>query len=111
MCSMVTVLKGGRTVTEGSVTELTKRLRGGVVYKAEFDTLGFNLVDELKRVDGVSEVTSLEDDIVAILVSKDYDLRPALARLAIQHGSLLLSCEREEASLEELFMSLMKDTK
>jgi ABC-2 type transport system ATP-binding protein len=110
MCGMVTVLKEGRTVTEGSMAELAKRLRGGVTYKAEFDSLGSDLMNELKRIDGVSEVTSLEDDIVAILMSEDYDLRPTLARLAVQHGSLLLSCEREEASLEELFMSLMKES-
>jgi hypothetical protein len=44
-------------------------------------------------------------------MSKDYDVRPSLARLAVQHGSLLLSCEREEASLEELFLSLVKEPK
>ena len=108
-CSMVTVLKEGRTVTEGSVEELAKRLHGGVIYRAEFDSLGSDLANELKRIGGVSEIKSLEDNTVVILLSKDYDLRPSLARLAIQHGSLLLSCEREEASLEELFMSLMKE--
>ena len=109
MCSRVTVLKEGRTVTEGSVDELAKRLRGGVVYKAEFDSLGPDLMIELKEIDGVSEVTSVEDDVIAILMSKDYDVRPSLARLAIQHGSLLLSCEREEASLEEALLSLVRE--
>jgi ABC-2 type transport system ATP-binding protein len=109
MCSIVTVLKEGKTVTEGSVEELAKRLHGGVIYKAEFDTLGSALMNELKKIEGVSQITSLEDETVAILVSKDYDLRPSLARLAVQHKSLLLSCEREEVSLEELFMSLVKE--
>jgi ABC-2 type transport system ATP-binding protein len=108
MCSMVTVLKEGRTVTEGSVEELAKRMRGGVIYRAEFDSLGPDLMDELKKVVGVSEITPVEEDVVAILLSEDYDVRPSLARLAVQHGSLLLSCEREEASLEELFISLMR---
>lgn len=109
MCSRVTVLKEGRTVTEGSVEELATRLHGGVIYRAEFDSLGSELLNELRRIDGVSAVTSSEDEVVSILVTKDYDLRPSLARLAVQHGSLLLSCEREEASLEELFISLMKE--
>jgi len=108
MCSVVTVLKEGRTVTEGSVEELAKRLHGGVIYRAEFDSLGSDLMNELRNIDGVSEVTSLEDEVVGILLSEDYDLRPLLARLAVRHGSLLLSCEKEEASLEELFISLMK---
>ena len=111
MCSMVTVLKEGRTVTEGSMEELGKRLRGGVVYRAEFDSLGPDLMNEVKKIDGISEVTSVEEDIIAVLMSKDYDVRPSLARLAVQHGSLLLSCEREKASLEELFLSLVKEGK
>ena len=110
-CSRVTVLKEGRTVTEGSVEELAKRLHGGVVYTAEFDSLGADLTAELKKVDGVSEVKPVKDDEVVILVSKDYDVRPLLAKLAVKHGSLLLSCEREDASLEELFISLMRDGK
>jgi len=111
MCSMVTVLKEGRTVTSGSMEELGKRLRGGVVYRAEFDSLGPDLMNEVKKIEGISEVTSVEEDIIAVLMSKDYDVRPTLARLAVQHGSLLLSCEREEASLEELFLSLVKEGK
>ena len=111
MCGKVTVVNKGRTVIEGSVEDLAKRLHGGIVYKAEFDSLAPDLMDELKTVDGVSEVTSVEEDVVAVLMSKDYDVRPLLARLAVQHGSLLLSCEREEASLEELFLSLVRDSK
>jgi ABC-2 type transport system ATP-binding protein len=111
MCGKVTVVNKGRTVIEGSVEDLARRLHGGIVYKAEFDSLAPDLMDELKTVDGVSEVTSLEEDVVAVLMSKDYDVRPLLARLAVQHGSLLLSCEREETSLEELFISLVKENR
>jgi ABC-2 type transport system ATP-binding protein len=111
MCGKVTVVNKGRTVIEGSVDELAKRLHGGIVYKAEFDSLAPDLMEDLKTVDGVSEVTSLDEDVVAVLMSKDYDVRPSLARLAVKHGSLLLSCEREETSLEELFISLVKENK
>ncbi len=111
MCGKVTVVNKGRTVIEGSVEDLAKRLHGGIVYRAEFDSLAPDLMDELKTVDGVSEVTSVEEDVVAVLISKDYDVRPLLARLAVKHGSLLLSCEREETPLEELFISLVKENK
>jgi ABC-2 type transport system ATP-binding protein len=110
MCSKVTVVNKGRTIIEGFVDELAKRLHGGLVYKAEFDSLGPDLMKELKKVDGVKEITSVEDDVIAILMSNDYDVRPSFARLAVQHGSLLLSCEREEASLEELFLSLVRES-
>ena len=111
MCGKVTVVSKGRTVIEGSLDELAKRMHGEIVYKAEFDSLAPDLMDELKTIDGVSEVTSVEENVVAVLMSKDYDVRPSLARLAVKHGSLLLSCEKEEMSLEELFISLVKENK
>jgi ABC-2 type transport system ATP-binding protein len=109
VCSSVTVVNEGRTVSEGSVEDLGRSLHGGVVYKAEFDSLGEGLVDEIKKIDGVSEVTVVQERVVRIVVSKDYDLRPRLARLATEHGSLLLSCNREEGSLEELFLSMVRE--
>ena len=110
ICSRVTIVNQGRTVIEGSVANLARRLHGGVVYKAEFDSLSPELMSRLKRIDGVSEVEVIRDSVIRVVVSKDYDLRPFLARSAAEHGSLLLSCEREEASLEELFLSLVRES-
>jgi len=109
MCGEVTVVNRGRTVSQGTVGDLAKRLRGGVVYRAEFDILGPGLMDELKGTQGVMEVRVIRDGLVRMLLSEDYDIRPRLARTATEYGSLLLTCEKEEASLEELFMSLVKE--
>lgn len=111
MCTAVTVVNKGKTVSEGRVEDLSKRLQGGVVYRAEFDLLSPGLMKELKETEGVLEIKVLHGKVVRILVSEDYDLRPELARTATDAGSLLLTCEREEASLEELFMSLVKENK
>jgi len=110
MCSKVTIVNQGRTVTEGSVADLARHLHGGMVYRAEFDSLSPELMTKLKKIDGVSEVEIMHDNVIRVVVSKDYDLRPFLARSATEYGSLLLSCEREEASLEELFLSLVKES-
>ena len=109
MCSAVTVVKEGRTVTEGSLEDLVRHLRGGLSWRAEFDRLGQGLMDKLELVDGVSGVAVAQGNTVRILTTKDYDIRPRLAKLATEHGSLLLSCNREEASLEELFLSLVRE--
>lgn len=110
MCSSVTVVNRGKTVAEGSVRELTRGLHGGSSYKAEFSSLNPELLGAFKKIDGVEKVSTVEGSIVRVSLSKNYDVRPNLARTAIEHGSLLLSCEREEGSLEELFMSLVKDS-
>jgi len=109
-CSKVTIVNQGRTVTEGSVDDLARRLHGGVVYRAEFDSLSPELMSKLKKIGGVSEVEVLHDNVVRVVVSKEYDLRPFLARSATEYGSLLLSCEREETSLEELFLTLVRES-
>jgi ABC-2 type transport system ATP-binding protein len=110
ICSKVTVVNKGRTVAEGFVGDLTRKLHGGVSYKAEFNSLSQELLKVLKQMVGVLEITTLKEGTIRILISKDYDIRPDLARLAVEHGSLLLSCEREEVSLEELFISLVKES-
>ena len=110
VCSSVTVVNRGKTVAEGSVRELTRGLHGGSSYKAEFSSLNPELLGAFKKIDGVEKVSTVEGSIVRVSLSKNYDVRPNLARTAIEHGSLLLSCEREEGSLEELFMSLVKDS-
>ena len=108
ICGAVTIVNKGRTVSEGRVADLAKRLQGGVVYKAEFDILGPSLKEGISQMDDVLETRVLHDNVIRILVSEEYDIRPDLARTATEYGSLLLTCEREEASLEELFMSLVK---
>ena len=67
-----------------------------MIYKAEFDSLSPELMGKLKKIDRVSVVEVLHDNVVRVVVSKDYDLRPFLARSATEYSSLLLSCEREE---------------
>lgn len=110
ICSAVTVVNKGRTVAEGSVKELIRDLHGGSSYKAEFSSWSPDLLSAFKKINGIEEVLTVEGNIVRILLSKDYDIRPILAITAIDHGSLLLSCEREEISLEELFISLVKNS-
>lgn len=109
-CCIVTVVNEGKTVAEGSVEDLTRRLHGGITYKVEFSSLNQDLLNSLMKTDGVSEIVKIKDRVIRIRVSKDYDIRPNLAKSAVEYGSLLLSCEKEETSLEELFVGLVKET-
>ena len=108
-CSAVTVVNHGKTVAEGPVEELTKRLQGGFRFVAEFSSLSEPLLQAISRIPGVVEVRRVPDKPRSVLVkvNEDIDVREQLARAGVECGSLMLSCEKEGASLEALFLSLV----
>jgi ABC-2 type transport system ATP-binding protein len=107
MCDTVTILKDGSTVAEGSVQQLIREWHGGLIYEAEFSSLNSELLVSLDQMEDV-KISSVNENIIRFVVLKDYDIRPILAKAAVEHGVLLLSCEKEDVSLEEFFVSLVK---
>lgn len=108
MCDTVTIVNNGITVAEGSLRELIKDWNHGLVFTAEFTSLNQEFVLSLKRMEGISEVTTTKENTIRLVAMKDCDIRPILAKTAVEQGVFLLSCEEETSSLEELFISLVK---
>ena len=108
-CGTVTVVNKGRTVAEGSVEELMKKVQGGFRFVAEFSSLSEGLLQAIPRINGVAEVSRIERKPTSVLVKldQDIDIREQLAKAAIDNGSLMLSCEKEGASLEVLFLQIV----
>jgi hypothetical protein len=73
-------LNKGRTIAEGSVLEPTRDLHGGSSYKAVFSSFSPELLSAYKQIGGLEEVSTVEGNIVRMLLSKDYDTRPTVAR-------------------------------
>lgn len=109
-CGTVTVVNKGRTVAEGSVEELMKKVQGGFRFVAEFSSLSEGLLQAIPRINGVAEVSRIERKPTSVLVKldQDIDVREQLAKAAIDNGSLMLSCEKEGASLEALFLQIVR---
>lgn len=108
-CSTVTVVNRGKTVAEGEVEELTKRRRGNFHFVAEYRSITDGLLQAISKVPGVTGVMADPDrpGSVTVTIKDDVDIREQLAKAGVDNGSLMLSCEREETSLEALFLSLV----
>ena len=109
LCSSVTIIDRGVAVGEGPVDRLIEQVSGGVIYRVEFRGLSGGLLGAIQEVPGVREVTSVPgaSSVIRIRAAGDVDPREDLARLAVQHQALLLSCDREPVSLEDLFLALV----
>ena len=109
LCSGVTIIDSGVTVAEGPIDSLIEQISGGAIYRVEFKGGSDRLVAAVMEVPGVRSVVSVPgpNPTIQIRVAGNVDPREDLARLALQHEALLLSCERQTVSLEDLFLSFV----
>lgn len=110
--SRLTLIEKGQNLLEGSVADLVQHAQGGVVYRAELNRLPKELERDARVLEGVTAVRTAEGPerpTMELVLKKDYDVREPLARLAMKHGAVMLSCQREESSLETLFLNVVKE--
>lgn len=108
----VTVIDEGRKLIEGPVVDLLRHVQGGVVYRAELNLLPGNLEQEARALEDVTTVRVVEGSnkpAIELVLTKDWDVRESLARLAMKYGAVMLSCQRVEVPLETVFLDLVKD--
>ena len=110
LCSSLTIIDRGRTLVEGPTPELLRKIAGGDMYRAEFRRLSDTLATSITALPGVSEVARVEGvpGGLRLRVTNGADPREPLAQLAVAHGGLLLSCERELVSVEDLFLAFVE---
>ncbi len=110
LCTSVTIIDDGAARAEGSVNDLVDLISQGTVYRAEIKGLDDALARKVSAIPGVLSVTPAlgTAPVLRVRVSGGTDPREDLARLAVQQGGLLISCEREMVSVEDLFMAFVQ---
>ncbi len=109
ICQNISIINRGKSVAEGTFRELSGKRSGSTTYIAEFSQLDDGLLSDVEKMENVTECIVAEGDAksVKITVSGVTDIREKIARAAIEHDSVLLSCNARETSLEELFLSMV----
>jgi len=106
LCDRAIVINKGSIVADERIKDLMSRNAGVGTFIADFETpIDMN---ELKGIEGVSEVTLLSPTSFKILSSSGSDLRPAIFRFAADRNLSLLGLRQEENSLEAVFRDLTK---
>jgi len=111
ICQKVTIIHRGKTLKEGPVKDIMREFNNGQRYIAEFNNLPPPLLSEIKRIEGIDEVSAIEKrmNVIKFRVSSDDDIREIIAKIALKNGAVMVSCTSDEQSLEDLFLKLVGD--
>ncbi len=108
VCTRVGILAKGKLVAQGSVDKLGREALGGGAYRIEVQLAQEEpkLVELLKKVPGV---TSVQVSGRSLSINCARDLRPQIAKVVVDSGSLLEEMKIEKYGLEEIYMKYFKE--
>ena len=108
VCTRVGILAKGKLVAQGSVDKLGREALGGGAYRIEVQLAQEEpkLVELLEKVPGV---TSVQATGRSLSINCARDLRPQIAKVVVDSGSLLEEMRIEKYGLEEIYMKYFKE--
>ncbi len=104
VCGRVIIIHNGKIIADAPTPELHIMNQAKKIISVEFD--GEIPGEELKKIEGVKEVTKEKEKTYKIFVAGETDLRPKIFNFAVEKKRVILSIKLEEQSLEEIFRTL-----
>ncbi len=104
VCDRAVIIHQGRIVADDPVEVLQQKTAGGVVFRVEFDK-EVNEAD-LKSIPGVAEVREVGNRSWKLSSSGGADIREKVFQFAVDSGLSVLTLQREEQKLEDVFREL-----
>lgn len=106
ICSRSIIIDKGCIIADDKTSNLSARSAGSQVLKVEFNkSVSTSL---LKAIKGVKSVTKVSDNIYSI-ETDDSDLREDVFQFAVKNKVAVLSLQKVEQGLEEVFQQLTKN--
>jgi len=106
MCDKVIIINKGKIVADDKVETLGHYKKGSSAVVVEFDKKPN--VNELKRIKGVERVEELNDNKYRLVTKGADDIRAEVFRYAVEKELAVLTLNKEEASVEDIFRELTK---
>jgi len=103
ICDRVGIVSEGHLVAEGSVDQLGREMAGEsrAVLEVQVEDLKPELLDSIRRIEGVREVSSSAD---ILSVKCDRDLRREISKVIVDSGTLPLQIRSRDYTLEEIYI-------
>lgn len=106
ICDRVVIINKGRIVADGKPEELSKSQKRGFTIAVEFDKpLDIEL---LKEIPGVYQVKKQKDLAFELRYEGEHDIRTDIFKLAVEKEVTVLTINRKELKLEEVFQNLTR---
>lgn len=106
ICDRVVIIKDGKIVADEKTSEIQSKVAETQVVKVEFSVEVKKA--ELQRIKGVTQVKQVSDTIWLLESNQKQDIRPLIAQYAQNNNWLVLTLQKEEEKLEDVFKKLTK---
>lgn len=109
LCDRILIINKGKIVAEDTPENLQARLTGSEQAQARVRGEAGELVEKIRLLKGIQGVQSKGEGVFEFQFAPGQDLRPEVARLAVQSKYDLLEMRSVSLSLEEIFLQLTRD--
>ena len=107
ICDRAIIIHKGQIVADDSTNNLTSKARNKNRITVEFS--GKILKEDLEQIAGISAIEQKKQNTWVIETESDRDIREDLFKLAVNKESGILSMNKEELRLEEVFQILTQN--
>lgn len=104
LCHRLAIIDHGKVIALGTPKELKQSIPGGYLIRLQFEQSAGELIEELKRIPGVTEARGKGDHSVDLYADRGGPLIPQIVNLAAQRQVTIRDVHMEEPSLELLFL-------
>lgn len=108
ICNRMVILHKGSVVADETPENL-KKVGKGSGQIVEVEVIGKQIAAVLKQIPGVTKVTKQKKDYYIVEASGKRDIRKAIFKAAATHDWTILTLNRHEQQLEEVFSQLTSD--
>ncbi len=104
ICDRVIIINRGKIIADGSSASLSKASNSGELILVEFEQTVNK--DSLLKISGVSGVENIQGNNWKIKTQPGADARAALFKFAVDNNLAILSLQKQEQKLEDIFQKL-----
>lgn len=106
ICSRVIIINNGEILADGSTEEISKAQESTITIILELDKIPSP--EKINEIEGVLQYKNLSENKLLIESTADKDIRPLLFSFAVENELTILSLQKKEKNLEEVFRDLME---
>ncbi len=106
MCHRVIIIKKGQIVADKPTQEMKEQKGNQQIITVEFDKETSK--DKLKAIQSVNDAVNIKGNVWKLTSSSSKDIRPDVFKFAVQNELAVLTLQKEEQNLEDVFRELTK---
>ncbi len=110
VCTHVTIINKGVEVTSGTLKQISAKFRGPVIIEAEVDKLSKAVIEKVKGLPFVADVSRDGKKLLVQVKTRD-DVRSQVSQAITAEGGIVISMNLKGESLEDVFMDLLVKSK